>query len=83
LPLSRAEIKKYRACRESRGISFLGEAARVFQFDDKIHVVDDDFFGQRKNDGRKVQNAGDARVHEQVDNFLLANRAVFADFNPN
>ena len=40
---------------------FLREVAQVFQFDGEVDVVDHDFFGNGKHDGRKIQNAGDAR----------------------
>jgi hypothetical protein len=57
--------------------------ARVFQSNNKFHVVDDHFFGSESVMGEKFKMPVMPGSHEQAGNFLLANSAVFADFTAN
>src|ERR1043166_5201128 len=49
---------------------FLDEVAQIFKFNGEVNIVDHYFLRHVQHDGREVQDAHDAAVHQHIGHFL-------------
>src|SRR5678815_4985609 len=67
-------LSSLNTCERGRGRAppdrlVLNEVAQVLQLDGEVDVVDRDLFRDLQDDGREIENPGDAAFHEVIRHF--------------